>query len=430
MHDIQRPPTRDRLLRLTTGHPRVDAALVLAVLVAPLIASHHDGLGWLRLVDLTVYRDGGESMLVGRPLYEQVAEGTGLPFTYPPLAALLALPLALVDLDLLRWVSSLVGLALLGWVCARCFQPLLDRAGDRRLVGLALLVAAAVWLYPVRETLRFGQVNLVLLALVLADLTVRSPRWPRGALVGLAIAVKLTPGVFVPYLWLTGRRGAAAMAAGTAAGLTAIMWAVTPGSSQAFWFDALLRPERLGDNDNASNQSLRGMLMRAPVPDDVVQVGWVVLAVAVGVVGLRRAVRAHRAGDELLAIGLVGLLAVLCSPVAWMHHLVWLLPLLAAVLADGRDPRRVRLVAVVWAFFTLKVVWWGSTALRWDWPVEPVWWVLQNSFGLAALALLLRLPLPDDPTPVEPYAAPAAVVTDSPLGLLPSRTAPISGHER
>ena len=392
--DVLPPPARSRLRRLTTGRPAVDAVLVLAALVVPLVASHHDGLGWLRLVDLTVYRDGGESVLVGRPVYEQTAEGTGLPFTYPPLAALLAVPLALTDLDVARWASSALGLAIVGWVCARCARPLLDRAGDRRLVLLALLVAAAVWLYPVRETLRFGQVNLVLLALVLADLTARSPRWPRGALVGLAMAIKLTPGIFVPYLWLSGRRRAAVVAAGTAAGLTVAVWLVAPGTSRAFWLDALLQPERLGDNDNASNQSLRGMLMRAPLPEDLVSVGWVPLAALVALLGLRRAVQAHRAGDEVLAVGLVGLLAVLCSPVAWMHHLVWLLPLLAAVLSDGRDRGRVRLVAAVWALFTLKIVWWCSTLLRWDWSLEPLWWIGQNAFGLGALALLLLVPIP------------------------------------
>lgn len=383
------PAARRRLP--TTGRDGLDALLVLAVLLVPLVLSHHDGAAWRQLVDLTVYRDGGVSVLEGRAVYDQQAEGTGLPFTYPPVAALLAAPLGLLHPELLRWVWSLSSVAVLGWVVHRCFPALLARAAARPLLALALLVCAAAWLYPVRETLRFGQVNLLLLALVLADLTSRSPRWPRGALVGLAVAVKLTPGVFLAYLWLSGRRRAAAVAVGTAAGLTLLAAALAPGTSRAYWTDALFRPERLGANDGPSNQSLRGMLLRAPLPDDAVAPLWLLLAAVVAVVGLRKAVQAASAGDELLAVGLVGLLAVLCSPVAWMHHLVWLLPLLGALLADGRDPARVRLVAGLAVLFSLKLVWAGHALLRWEWPGDPLWWVLQSSFGLTALGLVLLL---------------------------------------
>ena len=48
----------------------------------------------------------------------------------------------------------------------------------------------------------------MLLALVLVDLGYDLGRW-RGVAIGVAAGVKLTPLIFIPYLWLIGRRRAA-----------------------------------------------------------------------------------------------------------------------------------------------------------------------------------------------------------------------------
>ena len=64
------------------------------------------------------------------------------------------------------------------------------------------LLPAALFLEPVRNTLNYGQVNVALMALVAADCLAAAPRWPRGALVGLAAAVKLTPAAFVLFFLL------------------------------------------------------------------------------------------------------------------------------------------------------------------------------------------------------------------------------------
>ena len=48
-------------------------------------------------VDVEVYREAGVSILTGRPVYAALTEAPQLlPFTYPPFAALLAIPLALM----------------------------------------------------------------------------------------------------------------------------------------------------------------------------------------------------------------------------------------------------------------------------------------------------------------------------------------------
>src|SRR5581483_12201814 len=80
--------------------------------------------------------------------------------------------------------------------------PVADRHGWPRWFVICLALPLVTWLQPVRETLTFGQINLVLALLVLADLLVLAPRGSRltGVGIGLAAAIKLTPAVFILYL--------------------------------------------------------------------------------------------------------------------------------------------------------------------------------------------------------------------------------------
>jgi alpha-1,2-mannosyltransferase len=363
-----------RLDRLGVG-----PALLLAVVgVLPLLVAYFDGPALGRFVDLAVYRDAGASLLLDRPVYEHESARTGLPFTYPPIAALLAIPLTLVPRPALDAAWAVSALLLLAWLTRRLFPTMTPGV-------LALVFVGLLWLLPVRETLRFGQVNLLLLALVVADLTSARPRWPRGVLIGVAAAVKLTPLVFVPWLWLSGRRREAVWAGVAAGGLTVLAAVLLPGTSEAFWTDALLRPDRLGANDGISNQSLRGALLRSGLVEPWSTVLWLSAAAVVGVLGLVRASRA----DLLSGLTLTGLLAVLLSPVAWQHHLVWVVPALAVLVRAGR-PRAAVATAI---FFTLTTPSFGHVQSREGWPGQPLWWLLEQSYCLGALALLLLLPL-------------------------------------
>ena len=143
-----------------------------------------------------------------------------------------ALPLALppASVAAIAWTAATV--ALLVVVVRLCFAPIVDRYGRPGLVGAT---AAMLALTPVQEHLRFGQVGMVLLACVVVDCLAPTRRIPTGVLTGIAAAVKLVPGIFVPYLWATGRRRAAVtaiVAFGTATFVGAI---VAPADSWRFW---------------------------------------------------------------------------------------------------------------------------------------------------------------------------------------------------
>lgn len=297
------------------------AALVLvaqAVVLALWTDAH------VLLIDLQVYRAGGEHVLAGQPLYEGGVL-LDLPFVYPPFAAVLFAPLALLPLGLLKLLWTAVGVGLLAYVVHRC----LPRVG---LPAAVLLAVVATALDPVRTTLYLGQINIVLLALVVGDLLGRpGSRW-RGVGVGLAAAVKLTPLVFVGYLLVTRRWRAAATAVTTFVAAGALGFLAAPADSVAFWFEGTFASaDRISDVAGPSNHSLNGMLGRLGVEGPL---PWLAGAAVLGAVTVVLAVRAHRSGHEVLAVTLCGLASAALAPFAWSHHYVWVVPL--AVLLGSR----------------------------------------------------------------------------------------------
>jgi alpha-1,2-mannosyltransferase len=272
------------------------------------------------MIDLQVYRAGGEAVLHGAPLYDGGVL-LDLPFVYPPFAALVFVPLSVLPLPVLKIAWTVVGVALVVFVVRRS-ATMLGRELDPSTT--ALLVAVVLALDPVRTTFYLGQINVVLLALVLADLTGRPGSRLRGVGVGVAAALKLTPLLFVAYLLLTGRRRAAATAVATFAAAVGLGFLLDPADSAVYWLPGTFAAAgRISPVAGLSNHALAGLLARASTPRAAALVAMAVLAVA----GLAVAVRARRRGDELLALTLCGLLAAADAPFAWSHHFVWFAPL-------------------------------------------------------------------------------------------------------
>jgi alpha-1,2-mannosyltransferase len=178
--------------------------------------------------------------------------------------------------------------------------------------------------------LRFGQVSVLVVLAVLADaLGVVRPRFA-GVATGVAAAVKLTPLVFVPYYWLSGRRRVAAVATGTFVACTGLAWAVLPYDSVRFWTERIFDTGGLGALATGGNQSLNGALLRLHVAAPVRLAVLATVGTAVVVVALVRASRAWRHGEPLAGAVVVGAAGLVFSPISWTHHQVWLV--LAALL--------------------------------------------------------------------------------------------------
>ncbi len=287
----------------------------------------------LLMIDLQVYRAGGEHLLDGVPLYDGGVL-LDLPFVYPPFAAVVFVPLTVLPLPLLKFAWTAAGVALVVFVVRRSAALVGWRAEP---AVVALLAAVLLALDPIRTTFYLGQINVVLLAVVLADLTGRPGRW-RGVGLGLAAAVKLTPLVFVVYLLLTGRVRAAVTALATFVAAVGVGFLLAPADSVTYWLEGTFAAaDRISPVASTANHSLDGLLARAGAP------GWVglVATAVVGAAGLAVAVLAHRRGATLLGVTVCGLLSAAVAPFAWSHHFVWFGPLvvLLAHRASGGDRR-------------------------------------------------------------------------------------------
>ncbi|WP_233508228.1 glycosyltransferase 87 family protein [Spongiactinospora gelatinilytica] len=391
------------------------AVLLVAAAVAPLVGYWLFNVDDQRLVDLDVYRTGGQAILDGRPLYDFITPAPQLlPFTYPPVAGLLATPLAALSWPVAQWVWTVGIFLALAVTVGHAFRRVMTRATTRALTrgngllsGLATpllfaaLMIACTYLMPIRDQVRFGQVDILLVALCLADCVARRPWWPRGLLIGIASAVKLTPGVFLIYLLITSwgrdhdreQRRTLYVAVLTAGLLTVLPFLVIPQDAAQFWFSALLDSDRLGANTGTTNQSMRGMLLRLYWPEPLSTGLWLALVAAVGWYGFRRAREALATGDTLTAVALTALMAVLLSPVAWIHHLAWVVVMLGALVGDGRDRVRLWVAGGVWLYYVVPIPWWGVTIRAAEIPVvSPVIGrIVQNAFGLGALGLVWLL---------------------------------------
>jgi alpha-1,2-mannosyltransferase len=192
----------------------------------------------------------------------------------------------------------------------------------------------------VHSTVEYGQVNIVLLALVTLvtlDCLRPDPRWPRGALTGLAAAVKLTPAASVLFFLLRRDWRAAATAAGSFAAATGAAFALDRRDSGQYWTHVITATGRPGNPGFAANQALTGLIARAGLDPQAraAMIGWLALSavvLAVTVPGMRRALAA---AEPAWALSLNAFAALLISPISWTHHWVWAEPalLVLAVLA-------------------------------------------------------------------------------------------------
>ena len=348
---------------------------VLAVYLADL-ATHLSSMAAMR--DLAVYRNGG---LIVRhvapaydahrasPLYDWTGQN-GVQFTYPPFAAVVFAVASVLSWTAMRWAMTLVSLAALGLSLWLVFGALGYTDRPRVRLGATLGVSAlALLTEPVQQTLALGQVNLLLMLLVIVDLLTGlggRTRWWHGIGIGLAAGVKLTPLIFIPYLLLTRRYRQAAVAAGVFVATVALGYAVLPKDSGTYWVHGLfLKANRIVFLGTRGNQSLRGAVTRLAGSVTSGTAPWIAAAILVVIAGLVAAAVLYRAGypvPGMLACALTGLLV---SPLSWDHHWVWVAPAIALLAHQGARARgRVR--AAWWVTGGVLVLVFGAWPQLWD----------------------------------------------------------------
>ena len=288
------------------------------------------------MVDLDVYRRAGRLLLDGGDIYNLPGQ---LPFLYPPFAGLLAVPLALLPQALVE----------VGWTIAGVLAILavLHRFGLQGWVLSVVTAATVLFVQPVVQTLAFGQLGIFLVALVVLDLA-PGPRLlpgrrilPEGVLTALATAIKLTPGIFLLYLLAARRTRAALVMVATGLAVTLASAAIAPSASRVFWGRLAAGDTGLGHSlIYYTNQSVMADVVRIFGLASSVAAGGLALSAVVAGIGVWAATLWHRLGQQRLAVTLCGVAGLLASPVSWVHHFVWVVPLACCLLEGSVRPIR------------------------------------------------------------------------------------------
>lgn len=323
--------------------------LVVALLILPFVIQYGTTSPWRpSTIDLEVYVYAVKDMLAGKDIFATTTPFWNLYFIYPPVAAILMLPLAFGPYVMWQVIWT-AGLILAQWV-------VLKRCRIRRGWLLALAgVVVVLAVEPIRTTLGYGQVNTMLMALVVADLLPNRPgerrRIPQGTLVGLAAAIKLTPALFVIFLFLVGRKRAAITGIISFLAFTVVGAIFLFSETMDFWFGLAGGDTRTASPLYAGNQSLLGVFYRLVGIPAVATVLWLVIAGSAALIGTLVAAHWWRAGQRVFAVALVGLCTCLASPLSWTHHYVWILPMGIAVLLGRGLPPWVRIVGGAWTLW-------------------------------------------------------------------------------
>ncbi|CAN5642269.1 glycosyltransferase 87 family protein [soil metagenome] len=381
-------------------------------------------------IDIDVYRMGGRAWLDGQPLYADGAMfhtlgGIDLPFTYPPLSAVLFAPFAWLPLPVAGALMTVITLALLV-VATVIVLTRLDFWADagavtsepawlrRTWVAMAVVALAVSHLEPLRANFEFGQVNVVLMTLVIADCVPRRTPWPRGLLLGFAIALKLTPAVFLVYFLLR-RDGRAAATAVLSFVLATVLGCVLAWrDSFEYWTSTLRDTDRIGNSTLNTNQNIAALLAREEYGATTHFVLWTAACFAVLALTVWAGRRVLAADEPILALICVALFGLVVSPVSWSHHWVWTLPTLVVLVMLAYRRRSAALAAVAAAGIAL-MVWTPIELLPEHHEAAASWWrqLLGGGYVWWALAVIVVAGLAVTQPHVSPRRSPEFESADS-----------------
>ncbi|WP_406289848.1 glycosyltransferase 87 family protein [Embleya sp. NBC_00896] len=400
------------------------------------------------MLDLSVYHDAAHAFRNDdNSMYTEnygYWKGKKLPFIYPPFSGLLfyvLLPLGFTGLKWFMAIGSMLALFAVVWAA---WGMLGYRRGLGRLGVSAATFAAVLWLEPVEWTLVWGQINVLLLALVVLDLALPDSRRYKGIGVGVAAGLKLTPAIFIVYLLITRRFRAAGVATGAFAATVVVGLVTAPAASAYYWSHIVSISGKVNDQlsvGTLNNQSVQGMFTRMLGEGGAATGLWLLVCLIVGALGLLAAARASLRGDELVGVVITGGLSLFVSPISWSHHWVWIVPAFVLLVHTAVIRARPLWWWLTGVFFLYFAAWplrlntggdWdgGQTLQPWGliWLAPrdnsreehwtPIEFLLGNGYLFAGIALTLvlvaailrdRTPLPTPLTPREPAATPDRV---------------------
>lgn len=322
-------------------------------------------------IDAAVYREGALALVNGESLYAQPFDmgDISLPFIYPPIGAILFAPWGYFDFITVELAGNLVviGSSLLLLLCLYLVTNAVLSGRDKL---LAFTIAAISWpialfAEPVFLNADLGQINILIMALVVMDLLPIKRRIPRGVLIGLAAAIKITPLAMLLYFLVKKDFRGIINAVISLLAFTAIGAVLAWENTKEFFSSTLLNLSAEGDSgvDTTfqSNSSIQAMLYRwwtskaDAEASSLPTILWIVLSlIAVAAVAYLMHQLFFR-GLHVEAVMVNAMLMLLISPISWSHHWVWL-PLWAVVFFVRYRQHRSHPKFLLWSGVILSVM--------------------------------------------------------------------------
>ncbi|MCV7421022.1 mannosyltransferase [Mycobacterium yunnanensis] len=348
------PGARPRLSRLVALAPILLGISVIVRIASTMIAYSVQGDFFF---DLHVYVIGGAALNHPGTLYDvfyvDPVKGEHLAFTYPTFAAMVFYPLHLLKFGLVAFLWQ-VGQVAAVYGSVRISQRFIG-GGSRRIA--MLWTAVALWLEPVASSFQTGQVGVFLMLGVLyAAYTTRW--WLSGLLIGVGAGIKLTPAITGLYFVGMRRWAAAAFSAVAYFGTVAVAYLAFPVDTGRYFPHQMIKAGQTLPVGSSWNQSWLGGISRI-VGHDAGPRSLVVLAIAatglLTVVAWRALASGTGERDRLGLLLVIQLFGLMAAPVSWIHHWVWVVPLLIWLIhGPWRDKPGAKLLG--WGWLVLMVI--------------------------------------------------------------------------
>jgi len=335
------------------------------------------------------------------------------PYVYPPLLAILLLPLSLLPFQaagILWWLVN-IALALGAFLLLGDLMETQKKPWNWVLV--AFLMATSE---PLTRSLTAGQLNLLLLFLLTLCLYLLERDRPiaGGVILGLAAALKVFPALLIAMLFWRRKFRAGWAALGTAAGLT-LLSTIIAGWSTSLDYLGVLRQMGYGSSTWSglgqhyhiapANQSPAALITRlltvapeaglagiASMPRlaSILSAAAALLLLGASFYVSRPSATAKAPGDSKLCYGLFTLTALLVPSLMWDHYLtIALLPLVLYLNRLNREkPGAVELTFAATAVFLINVPY-----NFWDPVFTKGWAIALASVKLPGALLLFGLVL-------------------------------------
>lgn len=352
--------------------------------------------GFISTVDLAVYRRAGYDIVHSVPLYSSnfgEKLNVKLGYVYPPISAIIFIPFGFLSMTYTKWIWSILSIFELFVVVKIGFHEVSKSYKKLQIPFLFFFTGLFLWINPMYSDLIYGQIDLLIMTLILIDLVYfvdhKRPKWLKeGLLTGLAAALKLVPLIFILYFLLVSdykklKNSIISFSVFTLAGFL-----IMPNDSKIYWFHYL---EYTGGHDNAwyyLNQSADGILRRilASYWFEL----WVPLVALIFIFGIRKAYVANKNNNEFLAVILIGLTGIIISPISWVHELVWIIPAIGYILNTGKTKQQVGAAVTYFIFTLFNLPYIGDNLIN-HYHMKALGYFVENEFGISLIVILVLL---------------------------------------